>query len=639
MNGFLKYQFWLWVVAGLFALRQFLVIWAAEQGRKHDLVKKLYKQQQAFHISVLVPFLNTDDFSSLLMLLQALYEQDYPNSKVTIHVVTHEEGKQHLIPQSVRNNVKIWQAPDVLSRYEQVMPWLIERCLAAGGNGMFVFLKSTDIVKPDFFQNIVARGLDSFAIQGYVALKNPPTTMLEKTLSLSARLFNRIGNAGHYHMGLSCRLLDSGWAIKQEVLEMIPFRRGMDMDNLEYSIRLNLENFRVNWAPNVVVYSDSRVSFLCHLTRCVGSFFNRLNLLLFYGPRLLTRMIVRFDLNYLEQILAIVKPPFMVATLLLFGFALYSQMHKPPVGDPLLWSVAGMAALVFSLMGLWVARCKPADYITMLIFTPLIYVAEVVALPVALFNYLHNRESVRPPKGSTYRISKKTRFNEEMDAPPNLFDESHSANVIQNILKKNAPQHSHELDELMPRTEKRPRRQPPPLIDSGYEPVNSKLAPLPEEVLPTPVERAKLPRETIKSVPLSNGSKEIPCSLKTRTTFDEEGSEQYQLTLEYKSLSVTTEVYRILDQAFYELHAKLMSRGLTIITCGSCGNFYNPTADVPGALRNAGVCLFGKMGQEVNLHTDAVTVMSQACGHHCDLSQREHLVRQWKESLALSRVH
>jgi hypothetical protein len=78
MNGFLKYQFWLWVLAGFFALRQFLVVWAAEQGRKHDLVKKLFKQQQAFHLSVLIPFLDTDDYSALLMLLQALHEQDYP---------------------------------------------------------------------------------------------------------------------------------------------------------------------------------------------------------------------------------------------------------------------------------------------------------------------------------------------------------------------------------------------------------------------------------------------------------------------------------------------------------------------------------------------------------------------------------
>ena len=635
MNGFLKYQFWLWVLAGFFALRQFLVVWAAEQGRKHDLVKKLFKQQQAFHLSVLIPFLDTDDYSALLMLLQALHEQDYPSSKVAVHIVTNEEGKLHLMPQALRGNVKVWQAPAALNRYEQMLPWLIERCLAAGGNGMFVFLKPTDIVKPDFFQNIVARGFESFAIQGYVALKNPPVSMLEKTLSLSSRLFNRIGNAGRYHMGLSCRLLDSGWAIKQEVLEMIPFRRGMDMDNLEYSIRLNLENFRVNWAPNVVVYSDSRISFLNHLTRCVGSFFNRANLLLRYGPRLLARLILRFDLNYLEQLLSIIKPPFMVTPMLLFGFALYNAA-KP--GDSMLWSSAGMAALIFSLMGLWVARCKPADYITMLVFTPLIYVAELFALPIAVFNYFRNRPPAQPPKGSTYRLAQKTRFNEEMDAPPSLFDEAHSANVIQNILKKNAPKAEPELDMLTDYGQgQHPRRQSPPFIEPGFERASGSDSPdaLPQAQLP---QRARLPRETIKSVPLSNGSKELPCTLKTLTTFTEDGKEQYQLTLEYKSLAIKTETYRILDQSFYELHAKLTSRGLTIITCGSCGHFYNPTADVPGALRNAGVCLFGKIGQEVNLQTDAVTVMSQACGHHCDLAQREQLVRQWKESLALSRV-
>src|SRR5690606_38085398 len=99
---------------------------------------------------------------------------------------------------------------------------------------------------------------------------------------------------------------------------------------------------------NVVVYSDSRVSFLEHLTRCVGSFFNRTNLLLRYGPRLLARLVVRFDLNYLEQLLSIIKPPFMVTPLLLFGFALYIQMaHAAKPGDALLWSAAAMAALIF----------------------------------------------------------------------------------------------------------------------------------------------------------------------------------------------------------------------------------------------------------------------------------------------------
>ena len=143
----------------------------------------------------------------------------------------------------------------------------------------------------------------------------------------------------------------------------------------------------------------------------------------------------------------------------------------------------------------------------------------------------------------------------------------------------------------------------------------------------------------MKEIQLSNGKKELNCRLRTLTQYDAEGRANYQLTLEYKTSSFSTSSYRILDQAFYELQSKLMERGLTIMTCGSCGNFYNPTADIPGALNNAGVCLYGKLGKEVNLKTDAVTVVSQACPYHCSLEDREKIVRLWKDSLAaLSRL-
>ncbi len=626
------------LILGLFALRQCLIIWAAEQGRKHDLVKKLYKQNQELHLSVLIPFLDAGDHPALLALLQAINEQDYPTAKVTVHLVTTQASSRDLIPQSLRPNVKVWQYPTIgkkPARYGHAVTWLIDRCLAAGGNGLLVFLKPTDMIKPDFFQNLAARGIDSFAIQGYVALKNPPETPLAKMLALSTRIFNRIGNAGRYHMGLSCRLLDSGWAIKQEVLEMIPYRRGTDLDNLEYSIRLNLENFRVNWAPNVVVYSDSDVHFLHHLTLCVGAAFNRINLLLQYGPRLLTRLILRFDLNYLEQLTAIVRPSDFLTLAAFATLAILDAKSAIPIpGEPLWWAAAACAVIVLNVVSLAVARCKPNDYITLFVYTPVVYVFGLVALPLGFFTYFSQAVIRSGGKEGSYRRAQTTRFNEAMEAPPSLFDEDQGENVIRNILKKNAPKNELEFEELVNRAERRLKKNPahkhPDRIDLPQASHNQQAA-------PQVTSRMKLPRETVKSVPLSNGKKEVQCTLKTLTTFNESGNESYQLTLEYKSVAFSTESYRILDQAFYELHAKLISRSLTIMACGSCGNFYNPTADVPGALRNSGVCLFGKKGKEVNLNTDAVTVMSQACSYHCPLEQRESIVRQWKESLTLSR--
>lgn len=617
-------------------IRQLALVLAAEQGRKHDLVKKHYKHGQEFQLSVLIPFLDPNDHPALLQLLHAIHQQEYPASKVTVHLVTAEDTTHELIPQSLRPNVKVWRHPENHPRYEQALTWIIERCLAAGGNGMFVFLKPTDIIKNDFFQNIAAKGIDSFAIQGYVALKNPPESLLAQVTALSNRVFNRIGNAGRYHLGMSCRLLDSGWAIKQEVLEMIPYNRGTDFDNLEYTIRLNLQNFRVNWAPSVVVYADSRINALDHFTLSVGALFNRLSLLARYGPALLTRMVLRFDFNHLEHLLATVNPPYLMALVLAITLGVLDSKTMIPIpGEPVFWAAVSALTLVLNVMALVVSRCKSSDYATMLVFTPLSYLLGALLSPLSIYNFVKRQLSERPTKGSAYRRSEKTRFNEELEGPPDLFDETANRAVIRNILKKNAPPENikHNAVEL----------------PQGRKPRNglSLLKPLPEEAegegeffqLETGPENStnRQPRETIKSVPLSNGVNQVNCRLKTLTTFNDEGQESYRLTLEYKTVSFSTESYRILDQAFYELHAKLVSRGLTIVTCGSCGNFFNPTADVPGALKNAGVCLFDKTGKEVNLNTDAVTVVSQACDYHCPLDQRESIVRQWKESLTFSR--
>lgn len=636
------------LAVGLFLIRQLLVILAAEQGRKHDLVKKLSRENQEFQLSILIPFLDANEHPALLALLHAIHEQEYPSSKVSIHLVASEETRRDLIPQSLRANVKVWPFPTgETPRYPVAIAWLIERCLAAGGNGMFVFLKPTDMIKPDFFQNVAVRGLDSFAIQGYVALKNMPDSPLAKACALSTRLFNRIGNAGRFHLGLSCRLLDSGWAIKQEVLEMIPYRRGTDLDNLEYTIRLNLENFRVNWAPNVVVYADSNVSFLGYLTQCVGTIFNRATLLLHYGPRLLSRVLMRFDWNDLEQWLAIVTPPYLFTFLAMATLSVLKAITPWPIpADSTFWAISATLVLVLNVLALVVARGRVNDYISMLVYTPISYLFAFLASPLAIYAALQEAWLNRPEVGSSYRKVRSTRFNEDSDVDQTWIAEQQNKHALQDMIRANALDDAmgradYDTDEVswqneFPVTPQRPKKTGATLESAqGQNRRATNQAGVASEA-PQPVMR-KQPSEVVRSVPLSNGTKRVNCRLKTLTTFSPDGRENYQLTLEYKSIAFSTEAYSILDQAFYELHAKLRNRGLTIITCGSCGNFYNPTVDVPDAIINSGVCLFDKEGKEVSLKTDAVTVVSQACNYHCPLEQREGIVRQWKDSLSLSR--
>jgi hypothetical protein len=603
MNWLFHYQIWLGALIGLTMLRRFLIILAAEQGRKQDLVKKLYKHTHEFRLSVMIPFLNENDYPALLALLKAIHEQSYPASKVTIHLVTAGESGRVLVPQSLRQNVRVWEYPSERPSYDLAMSWLIDRCLARGGNSLFVFLRPTDIVKPDFFRNIVARSLDSFVIQGYIALKNSPETFFSKAAALSGRLFNRIDNAGRFHMGMSCRLLDSGWAIKQDVLEMIPYHRGLDLDNLEYTLRLNLENFRVTWAPNVVVYADAEVDFLERVVVGTGSVFNRLRLLLSYGPRLLTGMLLRFDAHSLASLAAIFRPPTMLLSILGVAMAVLTLSVPALASEKPFWLTVVIGSLILNLLALSVGRCRTVDFVTLLIHTPLAYLCTLLASPIGLLVAFRRYWSERGSRARTYRRMRKTRFNEELAPPPTLFDETQESRIVQELLMEQ-------------------NTDLPPLLDTGS---STDLA------LTGPRER-----EIVRPLPLSNGVKQVQCLLRTRISYNTAGQECYQLTLEYKNIAFSTATYRILDQAFYELHAKLVGRGLIPIACGSCCYFYNPTADQPGALKSTGVCLQGKMGREVDLNADAVSVISPACSHHGPLEQREAVVRQWRESLALS---
>lgn len=675
-----------WIVifgAGLL-VRQFMMTLSAERGRQQDLVKKPYEENLENHLSVIIPYTKEESYENLHRLLGAIESQDYPANKVTVMLGSTEELYVDVESLPMASNVKCLKMPNPQAGESEITSWLIDRCLAQGGSGILVFLKPDDIIKPNFFQNVAVRGFDNFIVQGYVALKNYPENPMDKVIALSKRLLNRVDNSGRFHMGMSCRIQDTGWAVKKEVLEMIPYKKGNDIDNLEYTIRLNLHGFRVTWAPNVVVYAQEPTNHIDWIADHVLSFFNRLRMLMSYGPRLLMKAVLKRQVNYLQTMMAIVRPPHFISGALLVALGVMAQtgaLANTPLAQAQGWEFYFLAIgmLLIQTLGLTVARCGFADYLVMFLWTPVAYMGALAALPVSIFRVaikaiigFKDAKMRRDQTSKSYKKAQSTRFNEEMAPVENLLDDDTASNrVIKEILERNArhaerelkqAEYSREMGEAPPRPKK--QGYVPPAYQTQQTPPAKRTQPsvadeARKQVTPKKPERAKTvpapsPVETnapsssqqmeggsseqVQFIPLSNGTKQVNCVLKTKVTADAENQPLYQMILEYKSVSFSTQAYRIKDQAFYELQSKVMDRGLTLVSCGSCAYFYNPTADVPGALKNCGVCLFGKTGRDVNLDTDAVTVVSKACDYHTDMSQREGVVREWKESLTASRV-
>jgi hypothetical protein len=621
-----QFDFWLAALGLVILFRQLRVVLGGEQGRKQDLSKKLYKANLDFHISVLIPYLDSNKLDKLLALLQAIQSQEYPTTKVAIHLVATHRTATDMDFQTLYPNLKVWTYPIRKAHPGEAISWLIERCLARGGTGLFVFLKPDDIVKPDFFQNIAARSLEKPVLQGYVAMKQWPDTLLGKVVALSNRLTNRVWNAGRYHLGLSARLMDSGWVVQREILEMVPYRRGRDIENLEYTIRLNLENFKVAWAPQVVVYSSEPDDFIQHVR-------NRFQMAFLYASPLLTRAFVKLDFGALEQLLSIIKPPHFMLGLLMGVMALRASLgFQPSLGGAVTWSTLAIGTFILQVLSLLVARSRGADALTFFFMTPVAYLLGVFSIPAAILKnavLMWTEAKYSQEERQNSQQLARTRFNEtlEFELPyqdhPEVRDlqpqQAYTSSPQKHALEKRLQ--NHQLEQI-------------PLDSPDVEPAFE--APKPREQRRR--ESAKVPAypiEQVKVVPLSNGQKQVDCQLTTVTNLLANGDETFHMTLQYKTVAFSTSSYKILDQAFYELLSKLKSKGFTLLTCGSCGNYYNPAVDVSKSLKTTGVCLFGKMGKEINISTDAVTVLSQACPYHCALEERETIVRQWRNSVSM----
>lgn len=654
---------WPVALAGLALLlfvRSFLILLSAEQGRKRDLVKRLTSPAVDFSVAVILPLSEPlgDDpqgrvvRSDVLTLLQALANQSYPLSKFSIQLACSARNTALLRQEQLPANLRIWtyQAADAqafpdeegeaMLSPEALRGWLVDRVLATSSPDLCVFIEPGDIVKSDFLITLVSKAMEASVIQGYVATRVTASGWSAQISSLLGRLKNRIETAGRYHARLVTLLQHTGFAIKPDLLEKLPLG---DATPADYSLQLYHYGVPVFWAPSVVVFRKAPTTPLALFAQFWQDIAERAGLLWRHGFGYLTAGLFRAKWARLELLLALVSPGALgTMTLVLAGLLVARLLPASLLEGVPGWLVGTVLALcaLSALTKLLVARCKPLDYAQGLLLLPLVYLGALAAAPwlafQALLPQLHH--SFGHGGALAARKAKNTRFNETLPPLTTPAPSPYIAEALDSLA--HYPQDAYNHNEAADVPYQAHHGRAPVArasVGNGYS-SNPMTPPLD---LSRPEGQAALMAPI--SIPLTNGQKTVHCVLRIHPTQEtlSPGGEPitlYHMTLEYKGQGFTSAKYKLLDQAFYELQAKLMENGLGFVSCGSCGYFYNPSADktkapATGLAYRGGYCLFGREGQEVDLDTDKITVVSRACQFHAPLERRAELVRAWQESL------
>lgn len=93
-------------------------------------------------------------------------------------------------------------------------------------------------------------------VQGYIDSKNPFDSWITCSYSIAFWLANRIFQLPRFYLGLSCGLCGTGFCVDISVLKQIGWGATCLTEDLEFTMKLTLNDMKVAWAHEAIVYDE-----------------------------------------------------------------------------------------------------------------------------------------------------------------------------------------------------------------------------------------------------------------------------------------------------------------------------------------------------------------------------------------------
>lgn len=139
------------------------------------------------------------------------------------------------------------------------LQWAFEKILYDEGSdydGAVIF-DADNLVSRNFLREMNNKLCDGHkVIQGYIDSKNPNDTWITASYSIAFWSSNRLFQCARSFLGMSCEIGGTGFCVDVEVLKRIGWNATCLVEDLEFTMKLMLNNIKVGWAHEAIVYDE-----------------------------------------------------------------------------------------------------------------------------------------------------------------------------------------------------------------------------------------------------------------------------------------------------------------------------------------------------------------------------------------------
>jgi cellulose synthase/poly-beta-1,6-N-acetylglucosamine synthase-like glycosyltransferase len=98
-------------------------------------------------------------------------------------------------------------------------------------------------------------------VQGYIDSKNPFDSWITSAYTISFWCINKLYQFSRYNLNLSCQLCGTGFIIDTNILKKIGWQATCLTEDMEFTMRLVLNDYSVAWSHNAIVYDEKPLTF------------------------------------------------------------------------------------------------------------------------------------------------------------------------------------------------------------------------------------------------------------------------------------------------------------------------------------------------------------------------------------------
>lgn len=114
-----------------------------------------------------------------------------------------------------------------------------------------------NLVSSNFLKEMNAKLLNGYkVVQGYIDSKNPEDSWITQSYSISFWTANRLFQLARWNLGLSNQIGGTGFCVETDILKTLGWGATCLTEDLEFTCKLVLNNYKVGWSHNAIVYDE-----------------------------------------------------------------------------------------------------------------------------------------------------------------------------------------------------------------------------------------------------------------------------------------------------------------------------------------------------------------------------------------------